>query len=102
MANTIDILIKGGRPDIIGVTQVTDEHIIKFRCTYPDNSGRTDSTVFMDDYSTAKEWFDKNKDDLGDVHFFACLINKIDYEAEDFDVLDEELIHSFWDEETGM
>jgi len=94
--NRIEILITGGRSSIIGTTLVNDTHLIKFRCTYPNDSGRTESTEFFEEYSIAKKWFDENKDELGDVHFYACLINN------DNECLDEELLDSFWDETTGM
>lgn len=93
---TLTILDLGGTPNKIGTTEVNlNKHTIGFRCSYPDDSGRDVSKTF-NDYTSCRKWYDENKEEEGDIHMFVCLLSKED------ECLDEELIDSFWDNETGM
>lgn len=96
--SNLTILALGGIPTKIGTTDVDlNIHKIGFRCSYPDDSGRDVSEPF-DDYDSCRKWFDENKETLGDVHMFVFLESKDNPD----ECLDEEVIDSFWDGETGM
>lgn len=82
--------------ETIGTTIVSEGNLIRYRCTYLDNSGDTSSTKLYEDYATAKKWFDDFKEALGDVHLMKCLLDSEE------NCIDEEVIDSYWDGATGL
>lgn len=95
--DNIKNIIAGIRPDVIGTTKLSEfpNSIVGFRISYPSGGSGEDSSTFTT-YPEAKKWFDDNKVDYGDLHFYATLLADSDDDAE---AIDEELIDSFWDEE---
>lgn len=80
----------------IGTTNIIDfpNAITKFRMSTIDESGREVDFIFDIEDEATKE-FEDNKIELGDVYLFVVFIDSNDI------VIDEELINSYWDEETG-